>query len=300
MRKQIVFYLVAILCFFHSIATKPQTSQSYTPPKTTVCDSLKPIIEFVGTLPTNTTGDILVIGEFFSGNSTVSITNSTVNAVNFDPYDTLLVNLTTTTNGIFPLTVTNACGKTTADFEVKSSCLIPDITGTTLWTNVSGSPKLGYGLFGRTITNLPDGWSNNASFGPLNAGDVQHCFEVDNSIGNTAIMIGFNNSSVVNDWQDIEHKVYILSRPGSYHRLYIGNGTTLTLVLDKGANTNFNGDSFCIRRVGTIIEFYYNNTLVGTNIALFSGAVFVSATTYDSNTWSGSIDLTKNKLCEYP
>lgn len=126
------------------------------------------------------------------------------------------------------------------------------------------------------VTNpLPNaGWNNQYNVGgtPL-TGDGQLCFSVTDLVPYQRCMIGLNNDPHTNaSYTTINNAMYIWHY-GSYYRVYIfENGGNKGLKINQ--TSTYEGQTFCIRRTGTTIEYLLDDTVFYTSTLPSTGDLY--------------------------
>ena len=261
-----------------------------------------PSITAVQTVAASTTADVLIEGEYFISDMSIMLDGAnTINSISYINSTSIIVNITSSsTVGTYPITISDKCG-TAADFLIvlDNLCYIPN--DNVSWVNVSGNLMLDVGELVKSGT-MSNGWTNNAYFGSA-SGDVELCWTIDGHSGNVPIMFGLNDNTTVTSHTSIEHKFYLIVRPGNYANLNVRNNNSSTTILTLGATGDFAGYELCIERVGTTVNYYYtapggSKTLAQTTTSLISGDVYAAVSAYYTTFWNGKLRYDNIQLCE--
>ncbi len=241
--------------------------------------SFKPVLisVFPQSVPRNATAtEIRVTGFNFDQNTVFEILggSSNITIVNTEIVSGIEAVLTLATGndiGIYPLYIQESNPNEILPVNVKDVITLIPGSAAVPWENVSANVATGLGTMESSSNAL--GWDKQATFGSVPANT--NCSLSFTYAGITAMgirfsfaMAGFGIDPAANaSFNRIDHAFYIVN---SSRLLIYENGGRIVEI--QGVNLSVN-DTFEIRRINTIVTYYYNGSLVYTSYTPSTGVL---------------------------
>lgn len=141
-----------------------------------------------------------------------------------------------------------------------------------------------------------NGWNNeNLETGNQLSDDVEMCFTISASTGNTPQMLGLDSDDPNAAFNTLDYSFYV----------YTANSNNLLRIYENGANVaNLAawaiGDELCIRRNNGIVTYYVNGSLVHTSATTSTAPLQVGSSFYFANGFwgNGTISFSDIAFCQ--
>ncbi len=281
-------HILILISLIFSISAFSQSYKNQSLVYTCDCSELVPFVSSIDDGLISSTQDVLIEGAGFTSSVSVVGFGFTVNSITIINGNELIVNVTTGTQGVYSLIISNECGETQSFLNVVDLiCLVGG--DNSAWENIN-NVIVGTGSIQRNAIGA-NGWSNGASFGGL-SGDFELVFTVASlSVGNSALMIGASDVDINQNYNTIDHAIYLLKAGANSTRVY-ENG-----AFSWGTGTYTTGDIFTIRRIGTSIDYLKNGTSFHTSTSTIDPVIF-DTSFYYSGSYSGTSIINNIELCE--